>query len=56
MDRKARVLRLNAVSAEPHASPEAWPAVEAAISELAAWLGADRVDLPDLPAPWAGVG
>jgi uncharacterized protein YcaQ len=56
MDRKARVLRLNAVSAEPHAPPDAWPAVEAAISELAAWLGADRVDLPDLPAPWAGVG
>jgi hypothetical protein len=53
MDRKAGVLRLNAVHAEPDAPRDAWPAVETAIRELSAWLGADRVALPDLPPRWA---
>jgi uncharacterized protein YcaQ len=53
MDRKARVLRVNAVYAEPGAPPDAWPAIETAIDELAAWLGADAVVLPALPPPWA---
>jgi uncharacterized protein YcaQ len=52
MDRRARVLRINAVHAEPDAPTRAWPAVQAAIDELAAWLGAERVEMPTLPAPW----
>lgn len=52
-DRKRRVLTVNAVYAEPNASPDAWPAVRGAIDELAAWLGADRVELPALPVAWA---
>jgi uncharacterized protein YcaQ len=51
-DRKARVLRVNAIYAEPDAPSDAWPAVEAAIGELGTWLGADSVELPELPAPW----
>jgi uncharacterized protein YcaQ len=52
-DRKAKVLRVNAVYAEPDAPARAWPAVSGAIDELAAWLGASAVDLPKLPDPWA---
>ena len=52
LDRKARVLKVNAVYAEPDAPADAWPAVRGAIDELAAWLGASAVDLPDLPDPW----
>jgi uncharacterized protein YcaQ len=51
-DRKAAVLRVNAVYAEPSAPADAWPAVHSAIDDLAAWLGADRVTLPRLPRPW----
>jgi uncharacterized protein YcaQ len=53
MDRRAGVLRIKALHAEPDAPREAWPAVEAAISELADWLGAAEVLYPDLPAVWA---
>jgi uncharacterized protein YcaQ len=53
MDRKAHVLRVNAVYAEPDAPRDAWPAIEAAIDELATWLGAEAVALPPLPEPWA---
>ncbi|HEX6655482.1 MAG TPA: crosslink repair DNA glycosylase YcaQ family protein, partial [Candidatus Limnocylindria bacterium] len=52
MDRRAKVLRINAVHAEPDAPPRAWRSVESAINELADWLGAERVELPALPAPW----
>ncbi|HEY7464146.1 MAG TPA: crosslink repair DNA glycosylase YcaQ family protein [Candidatus Limnocylindria bacterium] len=53
MDRRAGVLRVNALYAEPHAPADAWPAVEAAIHELASWLGADSVELPEeRPAVW----
>ena len=52
IDRKAGVLRVNAIYAEQDAPRDAWPPVEAAISELAAWLGAESVELPELPAPW----
>ena len=51
-DRKARVLTVNAVYAEPDAPADAWPAVQEAIDELASWLGALRVVLPHLPPPW----
>jgi uncharacterized protein YcaQ len=53
MDRKAGVLRVNAIYAEPDARADAWPAVESAIGELAAWLGATAVALPAaLPRIW----
>jgi uncharacterized protein YcaQ len=52
LDRKRRVLTVNAVYAEPIAPADAWPAVSRAIEELAAWIGAEEVDLPTLPAPW----
>jgi uncharacterized protein YcaQ len=52
LDRKRRVLTVNAVHAEPHAPEDAWPSVRAAIDELAAWIGADEVALPRLPAQW----
>jgi uncharacterized protein YcaQ len=51
-DKKAGVLRVNAVHAEPCAPADAWPAVQAALDDLAAWVGADRVKLPRLPEPW----
>jgi hypothetical protein len=52
-DRKAGVLCVNAVHAEPDAPTDAWPAVRAQIDALAAWLGAAEVALPRLPKPWA---
>ena len=52
LDRKRRILTVNAVYAEPNAPGRAWPAVSRAIDELAAWIGADAVELPALPAPW----
>jgi hypothetical protein len=51
-DKKARVLRVKAVYAEPGAPPHAWPAVRAALDDLARWIGADDVVLPRLPRPW----
>ena len=51
-DRKAGVLRVNAVYAEPGAPADAWPAVRAALDDLATWVGADEVALPRLPKPW----
>jgi uncharacterized protein YcaQ len=52
LDRKRRVLTVNAVHAEPKAPAAAWRSIRAAIGELAAWIGADDVVLPPLPAPW----
>ena len=43
---------MNAVYAEPGAPADAWPAVSTAIDELAAWIGADEVELPPPPEPW----
>jgi uncharacterized protein len=51
-DKKAGVLRVNAVYAEPSAPADAWPAVRAAIDDLASWIGAEQVKLPRLPKPW----
>ena len=51
-DRKEGVLRLNAIYAEPGATPSDWPPAERAIGELAAWLGADEVVWPALPVVW----
>ena len=51
-DRAANVLRIDGVFAEPDAPPDAWPAIHKQIDELAAWLGAEDVVLPDLPSVW----
>jgi uncharacterized protein YcaQ len=51
-DRRAGILRVNAVYAEPDAPADAWPSVRAAIDDLAAWLEAETVRLPRLPKPW----
>ena len=45
---------MNAVYAEGDAPESAGPAVARAISELAAWLGADRVDYGVVPPAWGG--
>ena len=52
LDRKRRVLKVNAVYAEPDARADAWPAIRAAIDDLAGWIGADEVALPKLPPAW----
>ena len=51
-DRKRRVLEVHAIYAEPDAPADAWPAVRATLDDLAAWLGAEGIVLPDLPVPW----
>jgi uncharacterized protein YcaQ len=51
-DRKAGVLRVNAIHAEHVVTPSDWLAARRAIDELAAWLGADEVVWPSLPAVW----
>jgi len=51
-DRRAGILRVNAVYAEPGAPADAWPAVRGALDDLAGWLGAARVELQRLPAQW----
>jgi uncharacterized protein YcaQ len=51
-DRSANVLRINAVHAEPGAPASAWPSIRKQIDELAAWLGAEDVALPERPAIW----
>jgi hypothetical protein len=51
LDRKRRTLTVNALYAEPKAPADAWPAVSRAIEELAAWIGAEEIKLPRLPAP-----
>ena len=49
MDRSRGRLVVNAIHPEPDAPPEAGPAVAAAIDSLAAFLGADGVDLAQPP-------
>ena len=51
-DKKAGVLRVNAVYAEPAAPADAWKSVRTALDDLAKWIGADEVELPRLPRPW----
>ncbi len=51
-DRAAGVLRVHAVHAQSDARPADGPAVRRAIKELAAWLGAEEVVVPRLPAVW----
>jgi uncharacterized protein len=55
MDRASGRLAVNAVHAEPDAPATAGPAVAAALGELAAFLGADGVDLRQPPPErWRG--
>ena len=51
-DRSARVLRVNAVHAEPDVRASDGAPVRRAVAQLASWLGADEVVLPRLPAIW----
>jgi uncharacterized protein len=51
-DKKAGVLRVNAVYAEPGAPAGAWPEIRRALDDLARWIGADEIVLPRLPRPW----
>jgi uncharacterized protein YcaQ len=51
-DRASRVLRIDAVHAESDAPASAWPAIRKQIDELAAWLGAEDVLLPERPPVW----
>ena len=56
LDRRQKVLRLNAVFAEPDApeDPDSLARVAAAVRALAAWLGAQRVEIADdVPSPFA---
>jgi uncharacterized protein YcaQ len=48
----SRVLRVRAVWAEPEATADAGPSIAAEIAELAAWLGADRVEVGEVPGIW----
>ena len=55
-DRKAKILRLNAVYSEPQAQTEAAERVATAIGELASWLGAESTELPqELPSAFAPI-
>jgi uncharacterized protein YcaQ len=57
LDRKAKVLRLNAVYAEADAPMDAAERVAIAIGDLASWLGAESVELLDeLPSVWIRMG
>lgn len=51
-DRGANVLRVRAVFAEPDAPRDAWPAIRKQIDELAAWLGAEGVEIGAVPDVW----
>jgi uncharacterized protein YcaQ len=51
-DRAANVLRVQGVFAEADAPTSAWPAIRKQVDDLAAWVGADGVELPRLPSVW----
>ena len=51
-DRRSRVLRVNAVHAEPDAPAGAADAVGRAIAELGRWLGTGEITFEDVPRIW----
>jgi uncharacterized protein len=51
-DRAANILRVQGVFAEADAPASAWPAIRKQLDDLAAWVGADGVELPGLPSVW----
>jgi uncharacterized protein YcaQ len=51
-DRRANVLRVRAVWAEPAVPSQAGEAIAGEIASLARWLGADRIEVGHVPAPW----
>ena len=53
-DRKARVLHVNGVWAQPGAPPDAGSQIAAAMRDLGAWLGADEIRVAKrVPRAWA---
>ena len=48
-DRKQRILHVKSIYSEPDAPAEAWPAVNEAMEELVAWLGAEETRTPPIP-------
>jgi len=56
LDRKQKILRLNAVYAEADTPTDTAERVATAIGDLASWLGAVSVELPDeMPPVWGRV-
>jgi hypothetical protein len=53
-DRKANVLRVRAVWAEPGAPAEAGEGIATELSSLAGWLGAERTEVGRVPSIWRG--
>jgi hypothetical protein len=51
-DRRENVLRVRAVWAEPDAPATAAEPIAAEIEDLAAWLGAARVEVGEVPSIW----
>jgi uncharacterized protein YcaQ len=51
-DRSAGVLRVRRVWPEPDAPAEAGEAIAGELSSLGRWLGASRIEIGDVPAPW----
>jgi hypothetical protein len=51
-DRKTLTFRVNAVYAEPDASPRAGAGVARAIRDLARWVGARRIEISPSRSPW----
>jgi uncharacterized protein len=51
-DRRANVLRVNAIHAEDDAPRDAWGRIRSQLDALAGWLGADEVLLPRRPSVW----
>ena len=53
-DRKARVLRVDGLWAQPNPPAEAGADIGGALRDLAAWLGASKIELGStLPRAWA---
>ena len=52
MGAEPNVLRVQGVFAQEDAPASAWPAIRQQLDELAAWVGADGVELPALPSVW----
>ena len=53
-DRKRGTLRIEGVWAEPGAQPDAGAAIRETAEELAAWLGAESLEIGrKVPRPWA---
>jgi len=54
LDRRSGVLAVNQIWAEPDAPADAWADIRTALEDLARWVGAAELTLPDLPSAWRG--